>query len=258
MLIDENETKFAIVGDIHGQTAWAQKVVKAVSEMGIRTIFQVGDFGIWGDHSGGRFIKGVELACAEYDVTIYVTLGNHEDYDVLATRTPDESGLIWFKDHIAVFPRPYRFNIGEFSVLSAGGAPSIDYEYRVFGSTWWPAEMITDREVTEAVEGGHADIMLAHDAPEVGVYGVEQIVASNPMGWSEKALAYAKEGRDKMTHIVSEVQPDLMFHGHYHVSGVGEMAHGGQIWSLNRDYHQNSVAILDIEDGLSVEWGGLE
>ncbi|WP_372983351.1 metallophosphoesterase [Microbacterium sp.] len=89
---------------------------------------------------------------------IYVTLGNHEPWDQitpLLNKHPGEavraSDLTW------ILPRPARLSIGGRSVLSLGGAASVDRESRIEGLTWWPDEAITDAHVAAAIAGGPAD-----------------------------------------------------------------------------------------------------
>ena len=128
--IDPDETRFGMAGDWHGNWRFAVGKLEEFRRAGIKTIFQLGDFGIWpgprGDEYLGKLRKNLELN----DQTLYVTLGNHEDYDQVEELETDALGLKWPRHNIALFPRVFRFMLGEYRVLSLGGAPSIDFKMR--------------------------------------------------------------------------------------------------------------------------------
>ena len=117
--------------------------------------------------------------------------------------------------------------------------------------------MITPDEVLQAIEGGHADIMLAHDAPSGGTRAVEEIISGNPMGWDLESLAYAAIGRRRMTDAVAAIKPDVFLHGHYHVADSGYLNYGeeemGVIHSLNPDGLPRNTGILDLDNIFNLE-----
>lgn len=243
-----DERFIGIAGDWHGNGRWAHAVINAFARNHIKTIFQVGDFGVWAGHNGQLFLDTVNDTCEAQGSTVYVTLGNHENYDYveqLATYKSDEEGIIWARPNVAIFPRPFRFDVNGISFLSMGGAPSIDKEWRDAGKDWWPQEVITEEMEIEARNGGHAQVMLTHDAPKGGTPQVDHIINNNPQGWPSKMLNYCAEGRARMDRIVADVKPEFLFHGHYHVAGQGVMAQGTQVWSLNLDGSTKANAILD-------------
>lgn len=263
-------TVVGFAGDWHGDTAWAVQQVRDLGDRGVRVLCHVGDFGIWPGPTGRRYLQAVEQACAEHGVTMLVTPGNHEDWDQIAATVPRDLGDGWgavrhLSDGVKVLPRGHRFTLttaagAARSFVSLGGAPSIDFEYRREGRDWWPAEMITDADVDATVAGGHADVMIAHDSPDVpyAVGEVAAILASNPMGWSQQALAYAAVGRKRMHRAYEGVAPTWFFHGHYHVAGIRQVhddttpavtAAQGQAWvvALDQQRTAGNVACLDLD-----------
>jgi Icc-related predicted phosphoesterase len=252
--MDILDDRVAFVGDTHGNTKSLVNQLKVINSLGIYTVFICGDFGIWGGYSGSQFLNDINRTLRNLDMKMYVTLGNHENYDMVDNHEKDSDGVMWFRENICVFPRPYRFTLNGMSVLSLGGAPSIDFEYRTLGYDWWAGEFITSNEACEAVDGGHADIMITHDAPDNGTVAVQTIIDSNPYGFSTRARKYAEHGRHMMSSVVASVQPDLLIHGHYHVSDKGMMPHGGDIFSLSAEGGYGSVVVLDTSDGAVVEW----
>lgn len=137
--------------------------------------------------------------------------------------------------------------------MSLGGAPSIDFEDRTRGRDWWPEEMIS-RETAERVAAvGYADVMLTHDAPDHPwqTARVAHVCATNPLGWSRDALAYAAVGRHRLTTAFLGVQPRVLAHGHYHVGDeavvdLPDRDHGCRIFSLACDGMADNMALLDL------------
>jgi len=246
----------ALAGDWHGNTRWAVARIAEIAESGVSLILHLGDFGIWPGTSGRIYLDRLEDACAEHGVGIWVTPGNHEDWGRLTRwwAQPDHAGRpLQLTKHIAVLPRGYRFELEGRTFVSLGGAPSVDLANRSRGKDWWPEEMITDEDVTAVVEGGYADVMLAHDAP-LAPYEVDRVAhirTHNEWGWPDRALAYAKVGAERMHKAFIGVAPRLFVHGHYHVVGeatvaLPDRAHDTRIWSLNCDGVDGNVRYLDL------------
>jgi hypothetical protein len=227
---------------------------------GIRTLMHVGDFGVWPGVGGRAYVRTIEKACSRFGVTIFVTPGNHEDYDQIDALAHEDRGhdiaaVQWMSDHIALLPRGHRWTWNDRTFVSLGGAPSVDFEDRVPGREWWAAEMIALGDVERTVDGGYADVMLAHDGPDRPwqTRAVQSICATNPQGWSDTALAYAAIGRRRMTQAFLGVKPRLFVHGHYHVFDEAEVAlpecnHTCHIVSLNCDGGNGNVSLLNLKD----------
>lgn len=224
----------AVAGDWHGNTRWARRCLRHLARLGVREVFHLGDFGVWPGPSGRRYVAEVERALAAEDMVLFVTPGNHEDYDQIQAVPPSDRGhdigaVQWMTDHLALLPRGHRFRRHGWSVVSLGGAPSIDFEDRVRGEDWWPAEMITPDEIDSVVADGSADIMLAHDAPDAdyATEAVSRILTGNPLGYGQVALAYCAVGRKRLTRAFMAVRPRAFVHGHFHVSDERTVAVDG-------------------------------
>ncbi len=234
------------------------------AEKGIRTVHHLGDFGFWPGARGRSYLTGVESACARVGVTLTVTPGNHEDYDLLGrlhwVTHPSLGRVQGVSDYLVVLPRGHRWQTRGSRLtrafVSLGGAPSVDLLARIPGVSWWEQETITEADVALTVAGGRADVMLTHDSPAPGVPLVEQIVANNPMGWSDRALAYAAAGRARLTAAYEVVQPALLVHGHYHVYDevLRERSDGTQahLVSLDCERTRGNLALLEV-DSLTVQ-----
>ena len=218
----------AVAGDWHGDTTWALSCLNQASAAGIRIVLHAGDFGIWPGNSGAKFLRKINRRAADLDLVLLVTPGNHENYDRI-DRTPltdrgDGFGPVrWIADHVGLLDRGHRIRFTttdgrDREFVSLGGGPSLDYADRTPGATFWAAEAITAGDVYRVAGGGHADLMITHDAPGAPwqTPAVAEICATNPMGWPDRALAYASEQRDLVTAAYEAVWPSLLLHGHYH------------------------------------------
>lgn len=259
-LLNSDEQYVGIAGDWHGNWRWAVACIDSFGKAGIKSVFQLGDFGIWPGQRGEEYLGKLRRVLEDYDMTLYVTLGNHEDYDQVAAHEKDEQGIAWFRHNIAVLPRVYAFTHRSRNFLSLGGAPSIDKEYRTKGHDWWSQEMISDADADLAIEtteefkdSGGVGVMFAHDAPDGGTLAVQRIIDGNPQGWSRSAINYATEGRTRMNNVVYAVKPEVFLHGHYHVFDQGWISYGenqppGIITSFNPDGMIGNIAIMDVDD----------
>ncbi|MBT2485900.1 MULTISPECIES: metallophosphoesterase [unclassified Microbacterium] len=237
------DQRVAVCGDWHGNIGWARMISQALPRLApdVTTILHLGDW---------------QMPPAETDETfagtsinrIYVTLGNHEPWGQitpLLDKHPGEavriSELIW------LLPRPARLTIGGRSVLSLGGAASVDRESREEGRTWWPDEAVSDAHVAAAIAGGPADLMLTHESPaNTPVRPVREILRTNPHGFPSTALAASAASRARISEVWDAVRPELLAHGHLHAPGGGRTEDGRRVASLGREGQEANLAILDM------------
>lgn len=243
MVDDKSAVTVGVAGDWHGNIRWAGYALSAFHRLGAREVWHLGDFGLW--PGGGSYLDEVESACARLGISILVTPGNHEDYGRLSAAS---RAITRVRDHIAFLPRGHRFAVNGWNVLSFGGAPSVDFEYRTEGVSWWPAELPADHEIDAAINDGPCDILLLHDssdAPHI-TRRVERIVSSTTSGWSDRALAYARVGRERITRLRTGVEPQMALHGHYHVAGSAAHADGSRTIALAGDGDDGNLGILSL------------
>lgn len=239
------DQRVAVLGDVHGNVGWIRMLSRALPYLApdVTTILQLGDWWMPPDE--------VDEALSETGITgIYVTGGNHEPWGEitpLMNKYPGEavrvSKLVW------LLPRPARLTIGGRSVLSLGGAASVDRESRIEGLTWWPDEAITDEHVADAIAGGPADLMLTHESPaNTPVRPVREILRTNPYGFPKAALEASAASRARVSKVWDAVRPELLAHGHLHVGAGGQTADGRRVASLGREGHEWNLGILDLSN----------
>ena len=255
-----NETRVVIAGDWHGNIAWVGKAIPSIARnsSGVRTILHVGDFGIWPSAGGRKFLDAVDFWCARAGISrVLVTPGNHENWDWLEEAFVSEPGNpVALSSVVEVLPRGYRFEIGNRTFASFGGAASVDFEMRSPGIDWFPGELPTEQDVERAISGGPADVLLTHEAIDGGTPASEDMLLSNPMRWSPKALDYSSRSRALVTRVWDGVAPSLLFHGHMHLADrVTLPSSGQQVISLGRDGQTRNLALLELS---TLSWRWLE
>lgn len=205
-----------VAGDWHGNSAWAHHALENLSNTGVKTVLHLGDFGLWPGPAGRKYFFWVNKVLAQLDMYLFVTPGNHENYDQLEKFPVDATDrLRRDPDHerILFFERGARWNWLNVNFLSVGGGASIDAEWRVKGESWWEQEKITDLDVDKAIAGGSADVVLAHDAPDDVALFESHRGGFLPVHVQE----YVDHSRSQMKRVVDVAQPHLYMHGHYHV-----------------------------------------
>lgn len=248
-----------VAGDWHGDNLWATEVIDRTAAAGIDTILHLGDFGIWPGEYGKKYLRSVERVCAWHGIKMVITPGNHEDWARIDEKKVKDKGDGWgavkhLDEHIILLPRAHRVELeysgGSRSLVSLGGAPSIDFPNRREHFSWWRTEAITMGDVQRTIDGGHADIMVAHDSPDLpyAAPAVANIIHDKNAGryWSPEGLRYAAEGRQLMHMAYEGVKPKMFFHGHFHAYS-SRVTDEFQVWSLGMQRAAGNYVQLDLD-----------
>ncbi|MFJ2543030.1 metallophosphoesterase [Microbacterium sp. NPDC087589] len=238
------DQRVAVVGDVHGNFRWMDIIARATQVLApdVTTILQLGDW--WMDpDTTDEALDGTGIE------RIYVTLGNHEPWGQLSLLFDAHPGrAIRVSDITWLLPRPARITIGGRSVLSLGGAVSVDRAWRQEGVSWWKDEELTSEHVKAAIAGGSADLMLTHESPaRTPVRAVQEILRTNPMGFPDDALRDSATSRARVAKVWNIVYPELLIHGHMHAPGGGQTEHGLRVASLGQDGQQGNLGFLDMQ-----------
>lgn len=257
--VNPNYSLLGVIGDVHGATNWTVSAIDEFAKLGITHILQLGDFGVGSDRSKKDFLKNVNDRLEFHSMLMIITLGNHENYDMLEQSLQpakyDNSFQQLPEYDSLLFPsRGQHWNWGNVEYCSVGGANSINKSQLTPHVNWWPQESITLGDLYRANQSGSADIMLTHDCPE----GVPVLSLLDPYDgddkWSPQSLSYAKESRLMLRQIVDTVQPELLLHGHYHVNADFEVkfksSSTGSVYQmrsvgLHMQHHRGNLALLN-------------
>lgn len=243
-----------LAGDWHGAIAHIQWALPALrrADTRMRAVLHVGDFGIWPGRDGLDFVESVEYWCRQTNLILYVTPGNHEDWDQLDAGFRQYPGApFWVSEHICVLPRGYRFTIGKHTVMSFGGAASADREWRqTFRGKhpiWWEREVADETEVQDAIDGGPVNVLITHEPgdPALPEVAADRIDLDPSFGDIDRI----RKSVDQINRIRAAVTPTLHLHGHRHVWAEGDVTLPDSTVvhtvGLNRDHRPGNLAILD-------------
>jgi len=249
--------RYGIAGDWHGNKPWAVERINDFANAGITEVLHLGDFGLFSDPEGIDYLRTLNDVCAASSITLLVTMGNHDNYvmyDAMETHTDgDYDG--WKFDpefyNILYATRGQRWEREGVSFVSLGGANSIDRYGRIEGYNWWSDEQIGYGDVYRTREGGYADVMITHEAPE-GVQLTDTHRSDDK--WKARDVEYANQSRASMRQAVDGVKPGILFHGHYHYlldvtttldDGEGN-AYDLHSIGLDKDNCDNNIGILEL------------
>lgn len=238
--------KLMILGDVHGQTNWAVKMIRQAKRKNVDKIVQVGDFGVWTHWPEGiRFLDTLNEELRKSGIKLYFVAGNHENFDHLdwheSNGPKDTNSHAYLRTHILYTGRMNHWVWDDKTFFAAGGAVSVDRQYRKLGDTWWSQERLSVENVVKLESlRPRADYLFTHDAP-----------TCVPMG-NLKPDPDSLEHRRLMDRVGRVIKPKLWFHGHYHK----EMQYtfgNADVYGINRDGQYRSSLILDTEDN-SIAW----
>ena len=249
--------RIIVAGDWHGNRHWAVNVIRRIPQLlsgeQRRIILHLGDFGIWPDADGRRYLGTVSVALAEQDAELWFVDGNHEDFSQLDSlgfnMLPD--GRVPVVPRIYHLPRGHRWAWNGRRWLACGGGVSLDKACRREGRDWWPQEEITDEQERAIAAGGVADVMVCHDCPAAVAHSFPR----PPAEWNPADLRRNDAHRARLQRITDTVRPRYLMHGHLHRSyqrdcdfGFGRV----QITGLAADGTLQNFAVLDVA---SMSWG---
>lgn len=205
-----NETRVVLLGDTHSDLDAFEYAIEVVAaEHGIKTIYQLGDFGYllrdsWLDLLEEMLVKaGVQLS---------FLLGNHDAYSVsdVWEEGKDLTKPFNIRPHLTYLPRGCTWEFGGMTLMALGGAASIDRAHRVEGVSWWGGEEITYADVERCLSyEGKVDILLSHDMTTAAFEEMRDMTGL-------RLLPIGDGCRKALQGVVEHHRPSLLCHGHYH------------------------------------------
>lgn len=236
--------KLLISGDSHADRNHIKSIVSHVEKFDCDAAYVVGDFGFWPrDKAGLKFLNDV----SKLDFPVYFTAGNHEDWDVLDKHIEfsptDNDGFIEVHPNIFYAPTGLSWEWDGVKFLSVGGAFSIDRRRRVKFIDWFPQEIITEQDVANCMVG-KVDVVLSHDVPmNVDI----QLPFIQEYGTAIELDPDTSLNRHRLQVIVDMVDPELLIHGHWHMSysqNVGQL----KVIGLNCNTNPGNMFVIDTKD----------
>lgn len=238
-------TRIMLLGDTHGNLNFIKnRVIPAASGMGVRWIYQVGDFGYW-EHTleGSTFLNEIDQALTGTGMDLVFIPGNHDKVSLIPNRYNLIQGFYHIRAGIWYAPNGTHWKVSKTGFLVLGGAYSIDKQMRldeeaekarkIFNSRiknkyeyseayiaeqaraetvetlWFPEEEMTDTEldnILASVDASEVDVILAHDKPFMSNPGIKLLPIDECI-----------PNQRRLQKAVTALQPKLFVHGHLHV-----------------------------------------
>jgi len=210
-----------LAGDWHGDVGRGLDAIRTAAENGARTIVHVGDLGV--DFPGpkrGRFEARLGRLLVEKNVRLILSPGNHDNWSTLLKLPVGHDGLAVWRSNILILPRGGRTVVEGLTIGGLGGAYSVDQQWRTEGKDWWAEEEPTQEEAAKLVAGGPVDVLVTHDVP----WGVPM---KGDFNLPPEIEARANETRFLLRSVVDQLQPRLIFSGHWHQRKIAGLTSGG-------------------------------
>jgi predicted phosphodiesterase len=243
-------TDWLLVGDTHGNPGPLKGIMDLARTSLVKRVVQLGDFGYGFDKTqlkggGTKVVCAFTAQCSKHVTRVGIPLywigGNHENYDLLeehlAELEPDDEGCYELQPGVFYIPRGTLFDVDDTSILTCGGAVSVDklwrleYQMRTGTAIWWEDEPITDEDVALCASKGAADILLTHDFPwEVTIFDRHMTP-----GFGPEAVPMSALNRQRVSQILHACGATRVYHGHLHHSYQEIILDGVMVRGLNRD-----------------------
>ena len=265
--------RILLAGDCHGNVNHIQYLFQQAFDFDCDRIFQLGDYGYWEHKKGGpEFLQVTSEFATLNNIPFYWLDGNHENHAWLRMKRDKWTKLLYDGKHapeqpysenlndegfweirpnLYYAPRGHRFQWDGVNFMAFGGAFSIDRAWRRIAESWWWEEEITTDEVVAAIDGPKIDVLLSHDLPS----GVDMRAMMAKRGYNYQNIPASEMGRAHLRTVVQALQPNLVYHGHYHINYVEYIDYGTVDRKLVRvqgldcdDSGNNSWTILDTKD----------
>jgi Icc-related predicted phosphoesterase len=258
--------KVGFAGDWHGNLPWAIEALQAFHEAEVSRIYHVGDFGIWPGRFGSDYLSFLHDIAEQLEQNLYVTLGNHEDYDQVASMTETEEGWLQLPNlpRFNFAPRGHVWLDGKTRMGSLGGAGSIDRALRTAGQDWWPEEEITEANcatlASNVTNAGwdRLDVLVTHEAPA----GLRRVGMQPRPAWITPDIEHdCYLQRVRLRNVVDVVQPRTLVHGHWHewitdsIDGTNPAgdSYTTSVFALAKDNMANNCIVGVLRPGYGID-----
>lgn len=250
----------AVMGDPHTSPA-IPGLIKRAAKAGASAVILLGDIELresaWNMHR----LAEIDIAAEEAGTTVYLLLGNHDDYDY-ADRRRAEAGD-------AEMPAAHELT-GHVRLLSHRQASIITFntdsgvsrralvipgaaDFWPSAVAQWKTESIMPPQMTSAfdtqLDAQSIDVMLSHDAPiSLQTPAVAKIRERSASKIDVRTRDEVRESAAIVDSYYSLANPKLAVHGHFHVADeFADPTTGRRIISLNRAGQTGGSILLDLE-----------
>lgn len=214
--------KIMLAGDTHGEFPNVKHKIDLAKKIGdIQRIVILGDFGLWWGFDAVKFLDEINDYAKAKNVQVFAIPGNHENYEwwesIIDNAPATSHGWAYVRTHVLLSPRVHEFRWNNKQFVVAGGAVSIDKDWREEyrrqkgKRIWSPREQLTDAEVeelenwTRGPNSRPVDYLLTHDCSDF-----------TPWKSRIKPDIDSQIHRQRIDRVIRAVKPKYHFHGHMH------------------------------------------
>ena len=209
--------KIAFLGDLHGNTNNAYKLIDFIMEHdNPDLLIQVGDMGVMGELFE-KYLNKLNKKLESYNIELWFIDGNHENFNWLLNKVKNPHGLNTITSKIKYMPRGTMLTLGKRNFYFCGGAFSIDKFMRTIYKSWWPQETLSKEETEELINyynenysNYKIDYFISHDTPLFEHYQDDSIF----MNHSDFYEDYSH--KMNLRKIYELTKAPKIIHGHYH------------------------------------------
>lgn len=209
--------KIAFLGDLHGNTNNAYKLIDYIMEHdNPDLLIQVGDMGVMGELFE-KYLNKLNKKLETYNIELWFIDGNHENFNWLLNKVKNPYGLNSITSKIKYIPRGTMLTLGKKNFYFCGGAFSIDKFMRTIYKSWWPQETLSKEETEELINyynenysNYKIDYFISHDTPLFEHYQDDSIF----MNQSDFYEDYSH--KMNLRKIYELTKAPKIIHGHYH------------------------------------------
>lgn len=212
-----NYSKIAFLGDLHGNTNNAYKLIDFIMEHdNPDLLIQVGDMGVMGELFE-KYLNKLNKKLESYNIELWFIDGNHENFNWLLNKVKNPHGLNSVTSKIKYIPRGTMITLGKKNFYFCGGAFSIDKFMRTIYKSWWPQETLSKEETEELINyynenysNYKIDYFISHDTPLFEHYQDDSIF----MNQSDFYEDYSH--KMNLRKLYELIKAPKIIHGHYH------------------------------------------
>lgn len=213
-----NYSKIAFLGDLHGNTNNAYKLIDFIMEHNNPDLLiQVGDMGVMGELFE-KYLNKLNKKLESYNIELWFIDGNHENFNWLLNKVKNPHGLNSITSKIKYIPRGTMLTLGKRNFYFCGGAFSIDKFMRTIYKSWWPQETLSKEETEELINyynenysNYKIDYFISHDTPLFEHYQDDSIF----MNQSDFYEDYSH--KMNLRKLYELTKAPKIIHGHYHI-----------------------------------------
>lgn len=210
-------SKIAFLGDLHGNTNNAYKLIDFIMEHdNPDLLIQVGDMGVMGELFE-KYLNKLNKKLESYNIELWFIDGNHENFNWLLNKVKNPHGLNSITSKIKYIPRGTMLTLGKKNFYFCGGAFSIDKFMRTIYKSWWPQEILSKEETEELINyynenysNYKIDYFISHDTPLFEHYQDDSIF----MKQSDFYEDYSH--KMNLSKLYELINAPKIIHGHYH------------------------------------------